>query len=157
MSNKLTPAEIDAIATGKQEGKAPFRHLTFERQLKFMRRELDNAVARIPEWETAEIDKPRRDAAGQYEIDRTTGLVEIDRVRVSKRSVVARPYVEQINRLQDEYRAWLRVTPEERERRQDELQKALKNHFGDKPGHGLDEAQERTQFARAYQIEKGWA
>lgn len=155
--SKPTEAEITEIVTGKREGKAPYRHLTLERQLKFMRRELDNAVARIPEWETAEIDKPRRDAAGQYEIDPKTGLVEIDRVRVSKRSVVARPYVEQINRLQDEYRAFLRVTPDERERRQDELQKALKNAFGDKPAHGLDESRERSDFARAYQIQKGWA
>jgi hypothetical protein len=127
---KTSPEQLQLWASGAETPPRERRNLTYERGLSYLKRQLQNAVAQIPEYEVAEVDRAVRDPkTGAVVIDHD-GLPKVERVRVSKRSIVAKPWLEKIAEQEATYREFLSQTNDERQDDQEALQKALKNEFG---------------------------
>lgn len=157
MSTNPSPEQLQRWASGAETPPPNRRNLTFERGLIYLKRQMNHAIAQVGEHEVAEIDRVVW-ADNGAPVMAPDGLPKVERVRVSRRSVVVKPWLEQIQRAEAEYRSFLARTSEDRQDDQDALQKALKNEFGtgsDRTGlHQEIEAFARDFLAKRHAAEK---
>jgi hypothetical protein len=149
---KPSPEQLQRWASGEETPPRDRRNLTYERGRAYLVRQMNAEIGQIPEYDVAEIDRAVRDKAGAVVIDHD-GLPKIERVRVSKRSVVAKPWLERIAALEAQYRDFLSQTNEERQDDQDALQKALRGEFGD-PADRKGLHREIDAFAREFMAKR---
>lgn len=149
--SKLDPEQIERIVNGQEPAPQSHRNLTKERQLAYASRSLAEATSKIEPWETVEIDQPRRDKHGNFVM--RDGLPEIDRVRVSKRAVVSKPFIEQLEQLKASYRTLLSKSNEDRATEDYELQCAIEREFG-KPNDRAGLHVEVAAFARDWRAKR---
>ncbi|HEU4583286.1 MAG TPA: hypothetical protein VFS67_33745 [Polyangiaceae bacterium] len=121
--------QLQRWVSGAETPPADRRNLTYERGIAYLKRQLQHAISQVPEYAVAEIDRVVWGDNGAPVMD-PDGLPKVERVRVSQRSVEARPWLERIKRAEAEYRAFLTRTSEERQDDNDALQKALEREFG---------------------------
>lgn len=151
------PAEqIERIISCAEDAPTSHRHLTLERQLKVLRKRLTDMLALIPEWETVEIDQPKREKDGTVKTG-PDGYPVIDRVKASKRSVVAKPFLEQLAPIEAQYRARLAKSNDEHAEDAAELKRAIEREFGEKPQDHFGHSKEIAEFAADFRARKGWA
>lgn len=153
----LTAEQIKAIVHLKIRPPASVRNLTYERQLIYLVKQQNQAIAALeadPKIEERAV--PRRDADGDLVRDPITHRIQYDveRVPVAEREVER--LEGEIQKIRDTYAATLKVGPEARAERQDAEHRYLAQQFGSKDEQAAVPVEARAAAIANFRRVKGW-
>lgn len=153
----LTEAQINAIVHLRLRPPACIRSLTFEAQIRFLKREQDQAVAQLrsnPELE--ERATPRLNPDGTMARDPKTRriLYDLEHVPVAEKEIER--CEDMLNQVRAQYAAQLRVGPEARAARADAEARYLVQQFGSPEEQRAVPRQIIADVSAAFRRLKGW-
>jgi hypothetical protein len=153
----LTSDQIEAIIHLRVCPPACIRSLTCERQLRYLQKLQNAAIAKLeadPKIEERAI--PKRNPDGTLARDKKTGRIvyEVERVPVAEREV--EHYEGMLAQVRATYAAQLKVGPEARAARQDAEDRYLTNQFGGKDEQKVVPIAVKAKAIENFRRTRGW-
>lgn len=148
----LTKEQIERIVNLAEPCPRSHSNLTLIRQIQFCQRMIAQEVALCDPNAVVRVEQVARNANGEivYEKD---GSPKITAQTVLKRDRAGEHWREQLVKSQDALRRWLQKSNAEHARDSEDLHRAIKGEFGDRPSP--DDRAAVNDFMRRYQIEHG--
>jgi len=148
----LTKDQIEDIVHFRAPQPRSHASLTLSRQVQYLERAI--AQAQVLAGDAVErVEEVARDSKGRPVLDED-GTPKIVEIRKFKRDTCAKQERAMLDRVRNDWRAWLAIDNKTRSERNEEVQRAIRGTFGDKPSP--DDRAEIDAFARRFRAEKGW-